>query len=71
MRAFFPRSTALLAHTTRPGETPETMSPFMMENPLAEPVLRLLEGLKQGPQFIRASAHKAEQQASGSEREEK
>ena len=28
VRAFFPVSAALLGHTTRPEETPETMRPF-------------------------------------------
>ena len=49
MRDFSPVSAALLGHTTRPGETTETMSPLIMKDQLAEPVLSLLEGLKQGP----------------------
>jgi hypothetical protein len=46
MRAFSPVSAALLGHTTRPGETTETMSPLLMAGQLVEPVLSLGEGLR-------------------------
>jgi hypothetical protein len=49
MRALSPVSAALLGHTTRPGETVETMSPLMIAGQLAERVLSLAEGLRQGP----------------------
>jgi len=49
MRAFSPVSAALLGHTTRPGETGETMNPFLMAGQFAESILSLVEGLKQGP----------------------
>ena len=48
MCALFPVSAALLGHTTRPVETPETVQPFFMEDQLAELVLSFVEGLKQG-----------------------
>jgi len=48
VRAFSPVSAALLGHTTRPGETWETMSPFLMADQLAESILSFVEGLKQG-----------------------
>ena len=41
MRDFSPVSAALLGHTTRPGETAETMCPLIIVDQLA--------GLKQGP----------------------
>jgi len=41
VRTFSPVSAALLGHTTRPGETAETMIPFIMADQLAV--------LRQGP----------------------
>ena len=49
VRAFFPESSALLGHTTRPEEAAEIMSPLLMADQLAEPVLSYVEGLRQGP----------------------
>jgi len=43
MRAFSPVPAALLGHTTRPGETAETMGLLIVERQLA--------WLKQGPAF--------------------
>jgi hypothetical protein len=49
MRAFSPGSAALLGHITRPGKPSETMSLLIIVGQLTEPVLSLLEGLKQDP----------------------
>ncbi|MDT3778447.1 hypothetical protein PJI16_12835 [Nitrospira sp. MA-1] len=56
VRAFFPESPALLGHTTRPEKTAEAMSPLLMADQLAEPVLILAEGLRQRP-LINERAH--------------
>ncbi|WP_447962592.1 hypothetical protein [Nitrospira sp. Ecomares 2.1] len=47
MCALSPVAAALLGHTTRPEETAETMSPFLMAGQLAEPALSQVEGLIQ------------------------
>ena len=51
MLAFNPASAALLGHTTMPVKTAETGNneSSIIEDKLAELVLSLLEGLKQGP----------------------
>ncbi len=49
MRDFSPVSAALLSHTTRPGETAETMCPLIVVDQFAEATLSNVEGLKQGP----------------------
>ncbi len=54
VRAFSPVSAALLGHTTRPGETTETMSPLLMADQLAESILSLVKGLTQGPPVDRS-----------------
>jgi hypothetical protein len=51
-------------YTTRPEETAETISPFLMAGQLAELALSQVEGLRQGPPWMRASDPWAGRQAS-------